>query len=156
MTSTINYSPKLAEQGIVDARATQLIETWRENSGLLNHNFTEHMSHLNHFANPIDNSGLADLLFVGDNSYLASVYGEEWVQESPENRVKVDQALLAIVSEDYECSAQSYSPRLDLLSTPIALPQGGEKPVNYFRLILPFKLKRGNITLFSYASPVQQ
>ncbi|GHB33842.1 hypothetical protein GCM10007094_23420 [Pseudovibrio japonicus] len=156
MTSITNYSPTLAEEGLVGAQAKQLIETWRENDFRLNENFLDLMPYLNQFANPLDNGGLADILLVGDKTYLAGVYGQAWARDTPSNRARVDPDLLKTVSTDYQISAQSLSPRLDLLYTPIALPHGGYEDVHYFRLILPFLLRRGNITLFSYASSVLQ
>ncbi|KZL17644.1 hypothetical protein PsAD2_02980 [Pseudovibrio axinellae] len=156
MTTIINYPTNIAEQGLLGSQAAQLFETWRENSFCLNHNFLELLPYLNHFANPMDNAGVTDILMVGDKSYLASVYGASWTNDSPLKRAQVDPVLMKTVSTDYEISAQSLAPRLDLLCTPIALPQGGVEFVHYFRIILPFRLKHGNITLFSYASPVHQ
>lgn len=92
-----------------------------------------HMPFLYHLANPLDNSRITDLLLGGDKSYLASVYGENWTNQSTTNRARVDPELLAVVNFDYEFLAQILTPRLDLLCTPIALPQGGVQFVNYFR-----------------------
>ncbi len=155
-TSITNLPVDHAEQGHIDLQAQILLEIYRENSGELNHNWQQVLPHLIHFSNPLDNYGLTRPLTIGSASYLVSVYGRDWTLTPPSARSPVDEKLLENVSTQYAHAAHSLQPRLDLLNTPIRLPESKMRQVNYFRLILPLKLKTGITTLFSYSSATLQ
>ncbi|MGH0003147.1 hypothetical protein ACQU0X_30915 [Pseudovibrio ascidiaceicola] len=156
MTVITNYDPALAAEGLIDEKSKQLIEMWKETSFRFNHSYINLLPFMNHVTPPRDADSIAEPLLVGNRSFLALVYGQEWINENPATRARVDPKMMAAVSRDYKISAEILTPRLNLVRTKIQLPKGGSQDTCYFSLILPFTLKRGNVILFSYASPVHQ
>lgn len=145
----------LIDRGHADELGTELFKIWRAQHGVMprgNSSIVELMSHVVMLDTCNQQQDSPDILFVGDDSFLASLIPSTALDFDETNpREMIDQNYRNLVREGYS-KASSGEPTYDLIRTNYSLPEGLTQ-ITHERILLPFTSIKGVRWLFCHSVP---
>lgn len=130
-----------------------LFKAWRDHGGMLCDELVTFADDIVMLENCRDPETPPKLLVIGQDSLCARVLGSNWQNGTSKTANKMPVAAQSLVSEGYWLAANANEPILDYVTFVAGLQDIGEVPIEYQRLILPFKNGQGIRFMVTVSTP---